>query len=286
MLNDSFIHMFHTNDGGTVTYGDLVSALYAVDADKCDVLLVHTEISFGSLNPKIKRNELLSLLYGVIREMNVKTLVFPAFSFSFSNNEIFDVKNTKGRMGALNEYVRRLPDAVRTLEPQMSFVIIGENKELGHISGKHSIGAGSVFDNLHNTENVRILFFGPEPSQCFTHMHYVEERLAVPYRYNKDFTGTIIDGNGNKYEDTYTLFVKYKHVLPDVPAAFDEHLIKSGVLKKVKVGNANIQCFTEKEAYIETEKWLRNDINGFLAEPYNLHPLVEEYSYGNVTTVQ
>ena len=286
MHNDASLPLFCLDNGSCLTYGDIVGALYAVDADKCEVLLVHTEISFGRINPELRRNDLLRLLYDALNEMKVKTMVFPSFSFSFSNHEVFDIKKTKGRMGALNEYIRKLPGTVRTLEPQMSFVIVGDNKDIGRINGRHSLGTGSVFDNLHNTENVRILFFGPELSQCFTHMHYVEEQLAVPYRYNKDFSGTIIDDNGNVYEDTYTLFVKYKNVIPDVPATFDNYLIKNGFLKKVKLGNASIQCFTEKDAYNETAKWLRNDINGFLAEPYDKYPLVKGYNYGNVTTVQ
>ena len=286
MLNNASIPLFYINDGRMVTYGEIVDALYRVGADKCDVLLLHTEIFFGRPNPELSRNELLSLLYETIVEMDVGTLVFPSFTFSFSNHEVFDIKNTKSRMGALNEYARKLPEAVRTLEPQMSFVIVGKNIDIANIHGRHSLGKGSVFDNLHNTDNVKILFFGSELSQCFTHMHYVEECLGVPYRYNRNFNGTIINENGYIYEDTYTLFVKYKFVKPKIPVAFDTHLISNHSLNKVQLGNAYIQCISEIDAYNETANWLENDINCFLSEPYDKCPLVKEYNYGNVTTVQ
>ena len=55
---------------------------------------------------------------------------------------------------------------------------------------------------------------------------------------------------------------------------------------KKKVGNSSIACFTEQAAYDKEVEWLTRDVNCFLAEPYDTKPLVKEYSYGNVTTVQ
>lgn len=290
MLHDRNLKLFKRAEGGWITYGDLVNALYRVDANQCEVLLLHTELSFGVPNSSIRRKEFLAILYDLICEMKVPTLVFPSFSFSFSNHEVFDINNTKGRMGALNEYARKLPNAVRSMDPQMSVVVIGDNTTLAKVSGNHSVGTGSIFDNLHHTADVRILFFGPKPSQCFTHMHYVEEQMQVPYRYNMDFSGTIIDTDGRCYKDTYTLFVKYRDIRPEVPALFDEELVSAGILKRLDIGSATIQCFTEVQAYEATHAWLQRDVNGFLAEPYDSHPLVKEYRYGDanwtVTTVQ
>ena len=82
------------------------------------------------------------------------------------------------------------------------------------------------------------------------------------------------------------MYVKYRDVLPSVPPTFEEELIKEGIELKTKLGDASVACFTEKEVYDKTVEWLTRDVNCFLAEPYDTKPLIKEYSYGNVTTVQ
>lgn len=286
MLRDSELKLFKYENNKWVTYGEIVQALIDVDADKCEVLFLHTELSFGTINPNIKRKELMEILYDAISELKIKTLVFPTFTFSYGNKENYDVKNSPSKMGMFNEYARKRPDSIRSLEPLLSVCVIGENKELVKVNGNHSLGKGSIFDNLHNIDNVRILFFGTRVGQCYTHMHYIEEKLEVPYRYNKEFIGKIIDYDGKTYEDNRILFVKYRDIIPVVPEKFEEILIEKGILKKIKLGNSSISCFTEKESYEETILWLKRDVNCFLGEPYNTKPLVKEYRYGNVTTVQ
>jgi len=280
------IEMFTDNTGKIYTFSDVVNALREVGADKCEVLFVHSELSFGVPCKGLKRKDFIELMYLAIKELGVKTLIFPTFTFSFSNYEDFDIANSKSKMGVLTEYVRKLPDSLRSCDPLMSVSLIGENKKLIENLGKSSVGTDSIFDKLHNTENVKFLFFGTEIGQCFTHMHYVEERLNVPYRYNMDFSGNIIDLDGKIRNDTYTLFVKYRDIIPIVPDSFEDELIKEGIYKKVSLGNRHVGCFTEKESYEVTERWLKNDISCFLGEQYDARPFVKEYTYGNVTTVQ
>ena len=168
----------------------------------------------------------------------------------------------------------------------MSVCVIGENKELAKVSGNKSLGEGSFFDRFHHTKNTRIMFFGAQLPQCHTQMHYVEEKLRVPYRYDMKFEGNIIDENGVSTPDAHILYVKYRDVLPCVPPSFEQELINEGLFLKKKVGNSSIACFTEQAAYDKEVEWLTRDVNCFLAEPYDTKQLVKEYSYGNVTTVQ
>lgn len=286
MKREENLKLFQDREKNWITYGDLVRAMKAVKADDCDVLLIHTDLSFGLPTRELKRKELVEVLYDAICELGVKTLVFPTFTFSYGNHEDFDIKNTKCKMGMLNEYVRKLPESVRSEDPLMSVCIVGENKELAKVSGNKSLGEGSFFDRFHHTKNARIMFFGSQLPQCHTQMHYVEEKLRVPYRYDMEFEGNIIDENGVSRPDKRILYVKYRDVLPDVPPSFEQELIDEGLFLKKKVGNSAIACFTEQAAYDKEVEWLTKDVNCFLAEPYDTKPLVKEYSYGNVTTVQ
>ena len=91
---------------GIVTDTDLFNALVSVKASECDVLYIHTDMTFGL--PMQKRKLTLDCLYRIIERLNVKTLVFPTFTFSFCNNENYDSLNTPTKMGALNEYVEKI----------------------------------------------------------------------------------------------------------------------------------------------------------------------------------
>lgn len=286
MKYDGNTQLFKYGNNQWVTCDDVRKALKDVHADQCKVLFLHTEMSFGALNPQIKRQELCEIIFELIKDLKVETVVFPTFTFSYGNKEDFDVRYTKTKMGILNEYVRKLPEAVRSVDPMMSVVVFGKNKDLLKVNGEKSLGQGSIFDNLHNTEGVKFLFFGTRLGQCGTHMHYVEEVLRVPYRYDMDFYGKITDYDGNTVDDHKILYVKYRDVIPCVPNSFEEGLIRRNIMECTSLGSGYVFSITEKDMYREIYDALAEDVNAFLAEPYDTHPPVKDYKYGNVTTVQ
>ena len=286
MKHDKDLKLFQYQNNQWVTYQNIVDSLIAVGADKCKILLLHTGITFGLPAKELKRKEIAAVLYDAVTELGVETLVFPTFTFSFSNGEDYDVLHSRTRMGMINEYARKLPDAIRTMDPLMSFCVIGKEKGLTDTKGTKCLGAGSFFDNLHHAEDVKIAFLGANIEDCFTYQHYVEEQLRVPYRYDKEFTGKIINQEGIEKDVTYTLYVKYRDVIPYTPPEFEEQLMKQGYLRRVELGNSHVSCFNETDAYRETALRIKENVNYFLAESYDTNPLVKEYSYGNVTTVQ
>lgn len=286
MIIDGNMKLFRYGDNQWVTCDDIRKALLEVHAEDCKVLFLHTEMSFGVLNPTIKRKQICEILFALVMELGVETVVFPTFTFSFGNKEDFDVRTTPTKMGMLNEYVRKLPDAERSVDPMTSVVVFGKNKDLIKVTGVKSLGVGSIFDNLHHTADVRFLFLGTRLGQCGTHMHYVEEILRVPYRYDMDFYGKVTDYNGNTVDDHRILYVKYSDIIPAVPASFEDMLVKKQIMPCCSLGASNVFSITEKDMYREIYKALSENVNAFLAEPYTTHVPVKNYHYGNVTTVQ
>lgn len=285
MIKDE-LELFKFQGDKWVTAGDIRKALLDTEANQCRVLFVHSDLSFGVKNSQLNRAELCEILYGLIEETHVETIVFPTFTFSFCNYEDFDVCNSPSKMGMLSEYVRKKVEAKRSLDSIMSVVVLGDTKGLLDIRGKKALGEGSVFDILHNTEGVRFLFFGTRFGLCGTHMHYVEEKLRVPYRYDMEFSGRIIDENGVTYNDSRIIFVKYQDVIPCVPTSFEDMLLNKGYMKYAPVGDNGIYSILETDMYREVYNALSNDVNAFLGEPYDTHPLVKNYQFGHVTTVQ
>ena len=120
---------------------------------------------------------------------------------------------------------------------------------------------------------------------CNTHVHYVEQCMNVPYRYELEMSGKIIDNNAKCVDATHKLFVTYKDVQPDVPREFYQEMVDENKMKKVVVGKASVSCFGERDAYEKARQWLERDINCFIKKPYTELPLVKEFEYGNVVAV-
>lgn len=268
--------LFQAQDGKWVTDASLLKSLEAVRAFDCDILFIHSDLSFGVPNLECTRKELMGAVYDVVRQLDVKTICVPTFTFSFPNGKMYDVERSKSKMGAWNEYVRRLPGAIRSVDPLMSVALIGEKKYLVEDIRHESVGLGSTFDLLHKEKNVKFLFLGVRPAKCFTYTHYIEYNLGVPYRYNRKFTGRIKDRNGREYTDTYDLFVRYKDVEPTSRDDFERTLLSSGVMKKTICGDNALYCVDEKPAYDALCEKIQSDGCYMLEKPYP-DKLVDEF---------
>ena len=117
--------LFKTAQGTPVTSDNLRAALDSVQAHDCRVLYMHTGLSFGLPNPELSRAELLDAIYQTVRSLGVPTLCVPTFTFSFCNGEDYDSTRSKSRMGAINEYIRKRPEAIRSADPLMSVAVVG-----------------------------------------------------------------------------------------------------------------------------------------------------------------
>ena len=240
------LNLFRSHDGSWITSAALLTIFEKIKAPEASVLYIHTGLNFGTPNPELGRKELLSHLFDLIESLGVPTICFPTFTFSFCNGEDYNVQTSRSKMGALNEYVRGLPRSVRSEDPLMSSVVVGEDHDLVNNLGKDSIGANSTFDKLHQRgSNVKFLFVGVTVSDCFTYTHYVEERLNTPYRYNRAFSGQITSGE-RSWQDTYRLFVRYRGVVPSSSGLLESELLRRGLLRKVNCGEASIASLAER----------------------------------------
>jgi aminoglycoside 3-N-acetyltransferase len=251
-------NLFLAPDGKWLSRSQIVSLLEEVDAASANVLYVHTGMTFGTPNPALARRELLGCLFDMLQSLRVPTLCFPTFTFSFCNGDDYCVQTSRSKMGALNEYVRLLPNAVRSTDPLMSSVAVGQDVELVQNLGKCSIGGQSTFDKLHQRGRVKFLFFGTTVSECFTYTHYVEERMHSAYRYQRQFRGKIKDGE-RSWDDEYTLFVRYKNAKPRTNGLLENDLLNRGLLRKRCCGASSISCVDEEGSYQSIAEQLRQN---------------------------
>jgi len=267
-----------------VTYGDMLRTLREIGAGETDILFVHSELSFGVINKDIGREKLKELLVEILCELGVKTLIFPTFTFSFCNEQVYDIEKSKTAMGMLPEYIRKRADSIRTDDPMLSVTILGESCGLDEMTGESSCGEGGIFGALKRSgKRVKFLFLGTTVNMCFTYLHYIEEVKKVPYRYLREFCGKIIK-DGNEYDSRVLLNVRYKDVIATLPCGFEGELINRGILKKACVGASSVSCVDEAGAYKYIEGLIDQNPYVFSILPES-GELVKEYSYGNVTTM-
>ena len=276
--------LFQDTKGQIFTFEDVISSLEKLGANKAKILYIHTDIGFGK--PLLKRKDLISKLYEAITSLGVKTLIFPTYTFSFCNYEDYDIKNSKTTMGTLNEYARTQVNSFRTKDPLMSVCVIGEVPKEFYDLSNLSCGEGGAFDIMSKSDENMFLFFGAKPTECFTFLHYVEAVYNVPYRYNKEFEGNIIDENGFKSKEKYLLYTLYDTVIPYVKIDFQNHLENKGILNRLSLGEKELFLVKGKSVFEETIKCLNKDINLLLARPYDSYELGTSYVYCNVNYVK
>lgn len=269
-----------------ITNVSLLNSLRSIGANDADVLYIHSGFNFGKPNVALPKNELLGNIFDTLLGLDISTLIFPSYTFSFCNGMKFNVQESKTKMGILNEFIRLQNGSVRSVDPLMSNVLYGKNHELVTNVGKNSIGENSTFDFLHKTSlKVKFLFLGPSIGDCFTYMHFIEERVNVPYRYNRIFTGNITN-NGYSFDDSYQLFVRYHNVIPGSGACIYENiLLERNQAKKIKLGDGCCSITDEVSSYSTYLELITRYPNFFLKDLYNEVLTTKEFEVCNMVSL-
>lgn len=253
------VNLFLAKNGTWVTNKTMLESLLSIEADKCDTLYIHTALSFGTPNLQLRKKELLSEILGVIKELGVKTICMPTFTFSFCNGLEYDPATSPSKMGVLNEFFRKQEGVIRSCDPLMSVALLGEDKDLVTGIGHISCGDNSTFDKIRHRDNVKFLFLGPKIGDCLTYMHYLEWLYSVDYRYNRVFRGKVTI-NGHSSIEEYSLFVRYNTVVPNTASYdYEQMMYDNGSALIASCGDGTISIVDEKNASTEYKKCLDID---------------------------
>lgn len=242
------VNLFLTSQKEWLTNMDLLDKLRKLKADECEILYIHSALSFGTPNPDLKRKELLGEIYETLLKLKVSTICMPTFTFSFCNGKDYDPINSGSKMGALNEYFRKQEGVIRSLDPLMSVALYGKDKDLVTGIGHSSIGKDSNFDKIHHRDHVKFLFLGTKIGDCFTYMHYLEWLYHVDYRYDRVFHGKICR-DGKENEEDYSLFVRYHEVIPNRGSySYEQMMYEQEMALCTNFGESTISIVEEKTA--------------------------------------
>ncbi len=272
--------LFYDSDNKLYTIADIKSALIETGVADCETLFIHSDIMFGRPAEGFKRKDYLQSLYDVIEEIGIRNLVVPTFTYSFCNNESYDILKSKTSMGAFNEFIRKMNNRYRTIDPLLSVSVPLELEYLFKDVSEHSLGENSAFDILHHMNDVKFLFFGAEMADCFTYVHYVEKMMEVPYRFDMTFEGEVILPDRTTVHRKQVIHTQcYGVKLPPKYDYFEKEMEENGYLKKKWIGEKYVACISEKDAYREIKLHIEKNINYYLEVPFKESDLIHQYTY-------
>jgi aminoglycoside 3-N-acetyltransferase len=242
------VTLFFTEDR-VFTQKDILEALQKTGVHQGDVVYVHADLTaFGKLAAGVGRADFLdafvTALEGAVGENG--TVIMPTFTYSFCNHAVYDPEKTPSTVGVLSEYFRTMAGTLRSTDALFSSAARGKEAAYFTTVGTDCFGSGSVFEKLY-IRNAKLVFLGPRFD--ITYMHFVEQRLGVPYRFSKHFTGHIKTQN-ELTEATFAYYVRPldEHVEYDLEG-IAKNFDRAGILCTAALGSSVVRIVGARDAF-------------------------------------
>lgn len=163
-------------------------------------LLVHSDIRgftrpagrTDALDPKFREELLKSAFQEILSAAKEREVLLPAFNYDFTQTSRFDVREDSPQVGRIPKEAMLRPGWHRSRTPVFSFL---SNKRVP-ANFLRPFSELSIFSSLTRDEG-EILLLGTNFSSL-TFIHHVEHMLSVPYRYEKSFSGEVVDESGTE----------------------------------------------------------------------------------------
>jgi aminoglycoside 3-N-acetyltransferase len=220
---------------------DIKCAFAACGVSRGDVLMLHADALVLAQLPPMAAEARYAVLFDALNDLLEPegTLVLPTFTYSFTRGEVFEPARSPSTVGALSEYFRTLPGVVRSGDPIFSLAARGRLAEaIAQADPADCFGPASAFALLA-AQGAWLACLGCSLDRI-TFTHFVEQTEKVDYRYFKDFSGPVVEGETSRMA-TVRYFVRD----PDRPTTLnlrrlEARLIESGRLHKAPIGRVGL----------------------------------------------
>lgn len=176
------------------------------------------------------------------------TILVPSFTYSATKGEVFNVLETPSDVGAFSEKFRSLDGIVRSHHPIFSICALGDRAAYFTNSIlEDCFGDGTFFDLLLK-DNVKIVTLGCALERI-TFVHFVEQKLMVPYRFLKTFSASVLfAGLLKKFEVSY--FVRDLSLDPELNLSRLESVaLRQKKLAVMPFGRFKARCISAKDFF-------------------------------------
>lgn len=250
---------------------DLRGALAAVGVQAGETIVVHSSLMHLGVLAGDDIATYPARLTAVLRDVLGPdgTLCVPAAFWEYGAKRLpFDLVHSEvtQALGVLGRHVRRLPGALRSLNPIFSVAAVGPQAEFICRGGTTTaFGVDSAWDRLYRM-NARMVFLGCDLSRL-TLIRYIETRFGVPYLYTKLFHRPVLE-DGRELAATTSAPLRYMHCPVTYGLApFEQRLREAGLLAETPLGAGAVKAVLAHPCFDAGIAALKEDPHAFLAVP-------------------
>ena len=232
--------------GEVLTKNDLIQQFKAVGIASGDSLLVHASLSKIGFVENGPQTVVEALLEVVGQEGNLLMPNSPNTSFQLDyirDLMVFDVLNDRSGLGAISEFFRKLPHAVRSAHPTEPVSCVGSDAEwftADHFGELTPYTSKSPFAKL-SQKGGKILYLGVTLDNAGTNLHTLEDAVShfiYPVYSDELFMVDIRFPDGS----VRSMQTKVHNPIQSKERRCDGLIplfIEKGVMKKVRIGQAD-----------------------------------------------
>ena len=256
------------------TFDQLKAAYQTLGVKKGATVIVKTDLRLlGPYDSATTGLDILEAHYKALHDLidfDHGTLVTTTATTSLCNTDTpFDLNTTPSQMGALTEYIRNKPFAVRSFHPFLSYTAIGKDahKICDDVS-RHGFGPETPKDRLLGMSPL-FVSIGQHARLTSSVVHHAEMQMGVPYRYVREYIHPVVR-NGAIALEAFYMHVWYRACQnrhDGVQKIFNEYQMTSNPFGKVPVGRGFVYAMPLVPFYESTVQALKKDIYAFLVEP-------------------
>ncbi len=236
------------------TKNDLIAQFQTIGIEKGDVLLVHSSLSKIGFIENGPKDFVEALLETVGAEGHVLMPNSPNASFQLEYIQqlsVFDVQNDISKLGAITEYFRKLPNAIRSEHPTEPVSCVGPNADFfvgNHFGNITPYNENSPFYKVSQM-NGKILYVGVTLNNAGTNLHTLEDAISdfkFPVYHEEIFDVKVKTKDGiirSMKTKVHNPVWSKKRLCDGLLPLFEA----KNVAQKVKIGNAETWLFDAKK---------------------------------------
>lgn len=252
------------------TTKDLKKALKRIGIKKGDLIYVHSSLfGLGRMPNMGSRDELCEQIFNALIDVITPqgTLVVPTFTTQTARYGVpFELEKTECMTGIFSEYIRCLPDSLRSLHPINSVAAWGQHKQaVCKDVSVSNYGLDSPFDRMLKLD-AKSISIGLKYFSNSWH-HYLESVYCLPYLYNKVLDVEVYQA-GKKVTRPFFAGIRYLDfdIIYDL-TKFDEVLKRDGIIQIEPIGKGLIAAVLAKTYCQVGMELLKKDPYFFLKSP-------------------
>lgn len=236
---------------GHLDYQDALRELLTPYEDK--PVMVHSDLFRASpfIARTTEREQALESHRDFLAGLRVRTKV-AAFNYQFPRRLEIDLRTAPVEVGPLGDYMREHWATRRTFDPVFSFLAADRDEPAPPDGGLFvAFGDRSLFPHFVE-QGGAILMYGATVASL-TMMHYAELSVGGPlYRYDKEFTGPVVDWEGRRIVTRYVYHVRPlgRHLVYDWKV-IQAMLVDGGVLQWIEPERQSLGFLLDARALVK-----------------------------------